>query len=118
MANRRSRPVSTDQRAIERALTLAIAPVPSAQPVISRQDPLEERGVTTPTATEAPRLARGESATLRTRLPQHGHPVAGIARSNDASHVDGEPFQARLETDEFGRVLLYEGLWAMQLSTG
>ena len=25
--------------------------------------------------------------------------------------VDGEPFQARLHTDEFGRVLLYEGLW-------
>jgi hypothetical protein len=25
--------------------------------------------------------------------------------------VDGESFQARLHTDEFGRVLLYEGLW-------
>ena len=25
--------------------------------------------------------------------------------------VDGERFQARLDTDEFGRVLLYEGLW-------
>lgn len=25
--------------------------------------------------------------------------------------VDGEPFQARLHTDDFGRVLLYEGLW-------
>ena len=25
--------------------------------------------------------------------------------------VDGEPFRARLDTDEFGRVLLYEGLW-------
>jgi hypothetical protein len=25
--------------------------------------------------------------------------------------VDGERFRARLDTDEFGRVLLYEGLW-------
>jgi uncharacterized protein len=25
--------------------------------------------------------------------------------------VDGERFQARLDTDEFGRVILYEGLW-------
>jgi uncharacterized protein len=25
--------------------------------------------------------------------------------------VDGEPFRARLETDEYGRVLRYEGLW-------
>lgn len=25
--------------------------------------------------------------------------------------VDGEPFQARLDTDEFGRVVHYEGLW-------
>lgn len=25
--------------------------------------------------------------------------------------VDGERFQARLDTDEFGRVVLYEGLW-------
>ena len=25
--------------------------------------------------------------------------------------VDGEPFVARLDTDAFGRVLLYEGLW-------
>ena len=29
--------------------------------------------------------------------------------------VDGEPFQARLDTDEFGRVLLYEGLWEAQM---
>jgi hypothetical protein len=25
--------------------------------------------------------------------------------------VDGERFQARLDTDELGRVLIYEGLW-------
>ena len=28
-----------------------------------------------------------------------------------AALVDGKPFQARLDTDAFGRVLLYEGLW-------
>jgi hypothetical protein len=27
------------------------------------------------------------------------------------AQVDGEPFTARLDTDEFGRVLCYEGLW-------
>ncbi len=27
------------------------------------------------------------------------------------AQVDGEPFVARLDTDEFGRVLRYEGLW-------
>jgi hypothetical protein len=25
--------------------------------------------------------------------------------------VDGEPFTAQLDTDAFGRVLRYEGLW-------
>jgi hypothetical protein len=29
--------------------------------------------------------------------------------------VDAEPFQARLDTDEFGRVLLYEGLWEAEM---
>lgn len=29
--------------------------------------------------------------------------------------VDGEPFRARLYTDEFGRVLLYEGLWEAEI---
>jgi hypothetical protein len=28
--------------------------------------------------------------------------------------VDGERFHARLDTDEFGRVLLYEGLWEVE----
>jgi hypothetical protein len=31
--------------------------------------------------------------------------------------VDGEWFQARLDTDEFGRVLLYEGLWQAEGSS-
>ena len=30
--------------------------------------------------------------------------------------VDGEPFVARLETDRFGRVLRYEGLWEAELA--
>jgi hypothetical protein len=30
--------------------------------------------------------------------------------------VDGEPFVARLDTDAFGRVLRYEGLWEAELS--
>jgi hypothetical protein len=29
--------------------------------------------------------------------------------------VDGEPFTARLDTDPFGRVLAYEGLWRAEL---
>jgi uncharacterized protein len=31
--------------------------------------------------------------------------------------VDGEPFTARLDTDAFGRVLGYEGLWEAELAT-
>jgi hypothetical protein len=30
--------------------------------------------------------------------------------------VDGEPFTARLDTDAFGRVLRYEGLWEAELA--
>jgi uncharacterized protein len=30
--------------------------------------------------------------------------------------VDGEPFTARLDTDAFGRVLCYEGLWEAELA--
>ena len=30
--------------------------------------------------------------------------------------VDGEPFMARLDTDVYGRVLQYEGLWAAELA--
>ena len=31
--------------------------------------------------------------------------------------VDGERFQARLDTDEFGRVVLYEGLWEAEIAS-
>jgi hypothetical protein len=30
--------------------------------------------------------------------------------------VDGEPFTARLDTDSYGRVLSYEGLWEIELA--
>jgi len=30
--------------------------------------------------------------------------------------VDGDPFVARLDTDVFGRVVRYEGLWEMEAS--
>ena len=30
--------------------------------------------------------------------------------------VDGEPFAARLDTDPFGRVLVYEGLWEAEIA--
>ena len=30
------------------------------------------------------------------------------------AQVDGEPFRARLETDEYGRVVNYEGLWEVE----
>jgi hypothetical protein len=32
--------------------------------------------------------------------------------------VDGERFEARLDTDDFGRVLLYEGLWKAEIVAG
>jgi hypothetical protein len=31
--------------------------------------------------------------------------------------VDGDRFQARLDTDEFGRILLYEGLWEAEFAS-
>jgi hypothetical protein len=43
-------------------------------------------------------------------LEQSYHREAARVFRYDAL-VDGERFQARLDTDEFGRVLLYEGLW-------
>ncbi len=43
-------------------------------------------------------------------LEQSYYREAGRVFRYDAL-VDGERFQARLDTDDFGRVLLYEGLW-------
>jgi hypothetical protein len=76
-------------------------------------------------------LAIGERADVRTawlRFP--GLAVEMLAQSYQrasdcvfryAAMVDGERFEARLDTDEFGRVLCYEGLWiaeAVPPSTG
>lgn len=66
-------------------------------------------------------LAVGERANVRTawvRFPELRVEVLEQSYQREADRVfhydawvDGERFQARLDTDEFGRVLLYEGLW-------
>lgn len=66
-------------------------------------------------------LAVGERADVRTawvRFPELRVEALEQSYQRDAARVfrydalvDGERFQARLETDEFGRVLHYEGLW-------
>jgi hypothetical protein len=38
----------------------------------------------------------------------------GLQRFRYHALVDGEPFLARLDTDEYGRVVRYEGLWEME----
>jgi hypothetical protein len=45
---------------VERALALAIAPVSTREPVIARQDALEDRRVAAPAAAKAPGFNRGE----------------------------------------------------------
>jgi uncharacterized protein len=70
-------------------------------------------------------LAVGERAEVRTAwlrfpelrveaLEQSYHRELDQVFRYDAL-VDGQHFQARLDTDEFGRVLLYEGLWEVVL---
>jgi hypothetical protein len=66
-------------------------------------------------------LAVGERAGVRTawvRFPELRVEALEQSYQREAARVfrydamvDGERFQARLDTDEFGRVLLYEGLW-------
>jgi uncharacterized protein len=66
-------------------------------------------------------LAVGQRADVRTawvRFPELAVEVLEQSYERQAARVfryeamvDGERFQARLDTDEFGRVLLYEGLW-------
>ena len=66
-------------------------------------------------------LAVGERADVRTawvRFPELRVEALEQSYQRDAARVyrydalvDGERFQARLDTDEFGRVLHYEGLW-------
>jgi hypothetical protein len=66
-------------------------------------------------------LAVGESAPVRSawlRFPELRLEPLQQTYTREAEQifryravVDGEPFTARLDTDAFGRVLLYEGLW-------
>jgi hypothetical protein len=74
-------------------------------------------------------LAIGERANVLTawvRFPELRLEALEQSYEREAVHVfrydalvDGEPFHARLDTDEFGRVLRYEGLWeAESVSTG
>ena len=66
-------------------------------------------------------LAVGERADVRTawlRFPELRVEALEQSYEREAERVfrydalvDGKPFRARLDTDEFGRVLLYEDLW-------
>lgn len=66
-------------------------------------------------------LAVGETASVRSawlRFPELRLKPLEQTYTREAEQVfryralvDGEPFVARLDTDVFGRVLLYEGLW-------
>lgn len=72
-------------------------------------------------------LAIGESAPVRSawlRFPEVRLEPLEQTYTRDAEQcfryralVDGEPFCARLDTDVFGRVVRYEGLWEVELGT-
>ena len=72
-------------------------------------------------------LAVGERADIRTawlRFPElrvEALEQSYLRETHRVFHydalVDGERFQARLDTDEFGRVLLYEGLWEVETAS-
>lgn len=71
-------------------------------------------------------LAVGESAPVRSawlRFPELRLEPLEQTYTREAEQsfryralVDGEPFIARLDTDAFGRVLRYEGLWEAELA--
>jgi hypothetical protein len=73
-------------------------------------------------------LGVGERAAVRSswvRFPDFRIEPLEQTYQREADHVfryealvDGERFRARLDTDEFGRVLLYEGLWAAEPPAG
>jgi hypothetical protein len=73
-------------------------------------------------------LAVGERAEVRTawvRFPELRVEALEQSYQRDAARVfrydalvDGERFHARLDTDEFGRVLHYEGLWEAESTVG
>jgi hypothetical protein len=70
-------------------------------------------------------LAVGESAPVRSawlRFPELRLEPLEQTYTREAEQVfryraviDGEPFSARLDTDAFGRVVRYEGLWELEL---
>ena len=72
-------------------------------------------------------LAVGERADVRTawvRFPELRVEALEQSYERESARVfrydawvDGERFQARLDTDEFGRVLLYEGLWEAEVAS-
>ena len=72
-------------------------------------------------------LAVGESAPVRSawlRFPELRLEPLEQTYTREAEQtfryralVDGEPFVARVDTDVFGRVVRYEGLWEMELAT-
>lgn len=72
-------------------------------------------------------LAVGERADVRTawvRFPELRVEALEQSYQREADRVfrydalvDGEPFRARLDTDGFGRVLLYEGLWEAEFAS-
>jgi uncharacterized protein len=71
-------------------------------------------------------LAVGDSAPVRSawlRSPELRLEPLEQTYTRDAAQtfsyralVDGEPFTARLDTDQFGRVVRYEGLWELEWS--
>jgi uncharacterized protein len=72
-------------------------------------------------------LAVGERADVRTawvRFPELRVEALEQSYQREAARafrydalVDGERFQARLDTDDFGRILLYEGLWEAEIAS-
>jgi hypothetical protein len=72
-------------------------------------------------------LAVGESAPVRSawlRFPELRLEPLEQTYTREAEQtfryhalVDGEPFTARLDTDVFGRVVRYEGLWELEFAT-
>jgi uncharacterized protein len=72
-------------------------------------------------------LAVGESAPVRSawlRFPELRLEPLEQTYTREAEQafryrtlIDGVPFEARLDTDSYGRVLRYEGLWEMRYST-
>ena len=72
-------------------------------------------------------LAVGESAPVRSawfRFPEFRREPLEQTYTREAEQyfrycalVDGEPFIARLETDEFGLVVRYQDLWTLELGT-